>query len=72
MHGKKTVKDEFGVSDILRDFDLNKQAFFWWQCLQDLNEFRRKLKKRIPEVPFFDIEDEFSCLDKVHRSVNTI
>jgi len=45
---------------------LNEQVLFWWQCLQDLNDFRRKLKKRMPEVPFLDIEDEFSCMDKVH------
>ncbi|XP_011881408.1 PREDICTED: EF-hand domain-containing family member B-like [Vollenhovia emeryi] len=64
VHGRKTVKDEFGVSHILHDFDLNKQTPFWWQCLQDLNDFRRKLKNRMPEVPFLDIEDEFSCLDK--------
>ncbi|KAG5311269.1 EFHB protein, partial [Acromyrmex insinuator] len=56
VHGKKSVKDELDVSD--------EQMFFWWQCLQDLHDFRRKLKKRIQEVPFLDIEDEFSCLDK--------
>ncbi|XP_077268384.1 LOW QUALITY PROTEIN: EF-hand domain-containing family member B [Temnothorax americanus] len=66
VHGRKNIKDELGVSDILRDFDLNEQELFWWQCLQDLNDFRRKLKKRMPEVPFLDIEDEFSCLDKVY------
>jgi len=48
---------------------LNEQALFWWQCLQDLNNFRRKLKKHMPEVPFLDIEDEFSCMDKVHIHV---
>ncbi|XP_018316698.1 EF-hand domain-containing family member B [Mycetomoellerius zeteki] len=56
VHGRKSVKDELNVSD--------EQVLSWWQCLQDLNDFRRKLKKRIPEVPFLDIEDEFSCLDK--------
>ncbi|XP_011702424.1 PREDICTED: EF-hand domain-containing family member B-like isoform X2 [Wasmannia auropunctata] len=64
VHGRKTIKDEFNVSDILRNFDFNEQALFWWQCLQDLNDFRLKLKKRMPEVPFLDIEDELSCLDK--------
>ncbi|XP_018394332.1 PREDICTED: uncharacterized protein LOC108773109 [Cyphomyrmex costatus] len=68
IHGRKNVKDELNVSDILRGFDLNETVLFWWQCLQDLNDFRRKLKKR--EVPFLDIEDEFSCLDKVHISIS--
>lgn len=66
VHGKKSVKDEFNVSDILRDFDLNEKTLFWWQCLQDLNNFRRKLKKQMPEVPFLDMEEELSCLDKVN------
>ncbi|KYN33959.1 EF-hand domain-containing family member B [Trachymyrmex septentrionalis] len=52
VHGKKTVKDE-----------LDKQVLFW-ECLQDLHNFRRKLKKRIQEVPFLAIEDEFFYLDK--------
>ncbi|KAL6254846.1 hypothetical protein P5V15_014185 [Pogonomyrmex californicus] len=62
VHGRKTVKDE---SNIFNDFNVNEQTRFWWQCLQDLNNFRQKLKKRIPEVSFVDIEDDFSCLDKV-------
>ncbi|XP_028050387.1 EF-hand domain-containing family member B isoform X3 [Monomorium pharaonis] len=69
VHGTKSVKDEFNVSDVLHDFYLNEQMVFWWQCLQDLNNFRQKLKKRVPEVPFMDIEDEFSCLDKKYVEV---
>ncbi|XP_071630672.1 EF-hand domain-containing family member B isoform X2 [Temnothorax longispinosus] len=69
VHGRKNIKDDVGVSDILRDFDLNEQEVFRWQCLQDLNDFRRKLKKRMPEVPFLDMEDEFSRLDKNHVGV---
>ncbi|XP_028050386.1 EF-hand domain-containing family member B isoform X2 [Monomorium pharaonis] len=70
VHGTKSVKDEFNVSDVLHDFYLNEQMVFWWQCLQDLNNFRQKLKKRVPEVPFMDIEDEFSCLDKLRKDGN--
>ncbi|XP_032674818.1 uncharacterized protein LOC116845809 [Odontomachus brunneus] len=64
VHGKKTVRDQFDVSDALRDFDLNEETLLWWRYLQDLNHFRRVLKKRIPEVPFKNIEDILSCLDK--------
>jgi len=64
VHGKKSVKDELNELN-----ESDKQVLFWWQCLQDLYNFRRKLKKRIQEVPFLDIEDEFSCLDKVYMSL---
>ncbi|XP_072743898.1 EF-hand domain-containing family member B [Anoplolepis gracilipes] len=69
VHGKKSVKDKFDASDALRDTDLNKQTVFWWHCLRDLSNFRRKLKKRVPEVPFLDIEDELSCLDQKYVGV---
>ncbi|CAL1684966.1 unnamed protein product [Lasius platythorax] len=68
-HGKKSVKDKFDASDALRDSDLNEQTLFWWQCLRDLSNFRQKLKKRIPEVPFLDIEDELSHLDEKYVGV---
>ncbi|XP_067212034.1 uncharacterized protein [Linepithema humile] len=64
VRGKKNIKDEFDASDALRDSELDKEILFWWQCLQDLSNFRQKLKTRIPEVLFLDIEDEFSRLDK--------
>lgn len=64
VHGKKSIK-EYDASDVLRDSNLDKKVLFWWRCLQDLSNFRRKLKKRVPEVPFLDIEDELFCLDKV-------
>lgn len=66
VHGKKTVKDEFDASDALRDSDLNQETLLWWRCLRDLNHFRRMLKKRVPEVPFRNIENDLSCLDKVN------
>ncbi|XP_070155714.1 EF-hand domain-containing family member B [Polyergus mexicanus] len=68
-HDKKSVKDKFDASDALRDTDLNEQTLFWWQCLRDLRNFRQKLKKRIPEVPFSDIEDELSRLDQKYDGV---
>ncbi|XP_011255746.1 EF-hand domain-containing family member B [Camponotus floridanus] len=69
VHGKKSVKDKFDASDSLRDTDLNEQTLFWWQCLRDLSNFRKKLKKRVPEVPFLDIEDELSHLDQNYGGV---
>lgn len=74
VHGKKIIKDEFDASDALRDSDLNAETLFWWRCLRDLNNFRRMLKKRVPEVPFDKIEDDLSCLDKVdvYRFMNVI
>lgn len=69
VHGKKTVKDKFNVSDALRDFDLNEDIVFWWRCLQDLSNFRQKLRKHTPEVSFLDIEDDLFYLDKVQISL---
>jgi hypothetical protein len=63
-YGKKSVK-EFSTSDSFHYPASEEQIQFWWQCLQDLNNFRRKIKKLVPEVPFLDIENDLSCLDKV-------
>jgi len=62
-YGQKNLK-EFNTSDSFYDSS-KEQIQFWWQCLQDLNNFRRKIKKLVPEVPFRDIENDLSCLDKV-------
>jgi len=61
---KKSIK-ELTTFDSSHDSASEEQIQFWWQCLQDLNNFRRKIKKLVPEVPFLDIENDLSCLDKV-------
>ncbi|XP_076652458.1 EF-hand domain-containing family member B isoform X1 [Halictus rubicundus] len=61
VHGKTIKRVQ---TNIVSDSPLNDDVIKQKKYLQNINSLRQKYKKQIPEIPFLDIYEELSSLDK--------